>query len=91
MNKLAFLLAGAAALALSACDDAVDTDDTAVVETATTLPAPVVTETTVVGEGDLDGGDSVTIDEDGVEVDVDDGDTEVEADIDEDPGVTVRD
>ena len=83
MNKLAFLLAGAAALALSACDDADDTDDTAVVETETTLPAPVVTETTVVGEGDLDGGDSVTI--------VDDGDTEVEADIDEDPGVTVRD
>ena len=51
MNKLAFLLAGAAALALSACDDADDTDDTAVVETETALPAPVVTESTVVGEG----------------------------------------
>jgi hypothetical protein len=37
------------------------------------------------------GNDSVTVGEDGVDVDVNDGDTQVEADLDEDPGVTVRD
>ena len=88
MKKLAFLFAGAAALALTACGDAADDEaDTAVVETETTVPAPVVTETTVVeGAGDtVDGDDSVTVDEEGVEVDIDENGAEVEADIDTNP------
>ena len=83
MKKIAFLFAGATAFALSACGDAADDEaDTAVVETETTVPAPAVTETTVVGEADVDGDDSVTVDEDGVEVDVDEDGADVEADID---------
>lgn len=76
MKTLAFLFAGAAALALTACGDTADDEaDTAVVETETTVPAPAVTETTTVVE-DVDGDDSVTVDEDG---------TDVEADIDTNP------
>ena len=83
------LLTGAAALALAACGDADDAaDDTTIVENE--APAPAVTETAVVGVP-TEGDDSVTVGEDGVEVDVDDGDTRIKADIDEDPGVTVRD
>jgi hypothetical protein len=92
MKIFTALLTGAAALALAACGDADDAaDDTTIVENE--APAPAVTETAVVGvpTEDTDGDDSVTVNEDGVEVDVDDGDTRIEADIDEDPGVTVRD
>ena len=91
MKRLAFLFAGAAALTLAAGGDADDdAADTAVVETETTVPAPAVTETTVVEDVDR-GGDSVTVDRDGVRANINDGDTSVEADIDEDPSVTVRD
>jgi hypothetical protein len=92
MKKFTILFAGAAALALSACGDSDEgADETAVVETN---PAPTVTETAVVETDATDqtaGDDSVSVGEDGVDVNVNDGDTEVKADIDDDPGVTVRD
>ena len=92
MKKFPILFAGAAALALSACGDSDEgADETTVVEAA---PAPAVTETAVVetdATDDTAGDDSVTVNKDGVDVDVNDGDTQVKADLDEDPGVTVRD
>ena len=92
MTRVALLFAGSAALALAACGDTDDAaDETTIIETETTEPAPVVTETTTVIEDRTDGDDSVTISEDGVQADVDDGDTEVTVDVDEDPSVRVRD
>lgn len=92
MKTLPALLAGAALLALAACGGSADDPaETTVVETTETVPAPTVTETTIVEDGPDSGDDSVTISEDGVTADVDDGDTSVTADIDEDPSVTVRD
>ena len=93
MKKIAFVFAGVAAMALSACGDADDAaDEAAVVETETTVPPPVVTETTtVVEDTEPTADDTVSVSEEGLEVDVDDGDTSVEADVDEDPSMTVRD
>ena len=94
MKTIAFLFAGVAALALSACGDADDAaDDTTVVETETVAPAPAVTETVVVETDgtDASGDDSVSVSADGLEVNVRDGDTSIRADIDEDPSVTIRD
>ena len=83
MKKIAFIFAGVAAMALSACSDADDAaDDAAIVETETT---------TVVDDTEPAADDTVSVSEDGVEVDINDGDTSVEADVDEDPSMTVRD
>lgn len=88
MKKLAPLFVGSIAMALAACGEA---DDTMIVETETTEPAPAVTatETTFI-ERDADR-DSVTVDRDGVQVDVDSDGTSIRADIGEDPSVTIRD
>ena len=84
MKKLAFLFTGAAALALSACDNtdaddpAEDAADTTIIESEVPAPAATVTESsTTVVEDDADDAD---VD---VEADVDnDGDTDVSAEID---------
>lgn len=99
---LTVALAGAASLALVACGDSADETTTVTEETMVTEPAPMPTETVTTapmgqatedtdGDGDIDGDDRVTINEDGMQADINDGDTSVTADIDEDPGVTVRD
>ncbi|WP_144096725.1 hypothetical protein [Croceicoccus sediminis] len=81
-------LVAVSALGLAACDSTAD--------------APAATETEVVTEEvgtdpamtepvmEADGGDSVTISEDGVNADINDGDTSVTADIDGNPSMTVE-
>ena len=80
-----------AALALAACSETntYDAEEGETAETAT--EAPVVSETTVVTEGDpAEPGDSITVSEDGVTADIGDGDTRVQADVDGDPSLTVE-
>jgi ABC-type Fe3+-hydroxamate transport system substrate-binding protein len=100
---LTVALAGAASLALVACGDSGEETTTTTEETTVTEAAPMPTETVTTqgpatqatvdtdGDGDIDGDDSVTISEDGVQANINDGGTSVTADIDETPGVTVRD
>jgi hypothetical protein len=103
MRKILFAALGAAAsLGLAACGDNADETTTMTEETTMTEPAPMPTETVTQstgaqattdtdGDGDVDGDDRVTITEGGMQADINDGDTSVTADIDENPGVTVRD
>lgn len=95
--------AGAASLGLAACEDTADenamTDDTAVTDTADTMPPPppAVTDDPLAeptedidGDGDIDADDRVTVDESGIQADINNGDTSVTADVDEDPSLTVE-
>lgn len=93
--------AGAASLGLVACEDTADetamTDDAMVTETAP-METEAMTQDPVGeptadldGDGDIDADDRVTITEDGMQAEINDGNTSVTADVDENPGVTVRD
>lgn len=81
----------AAALALGACSEAnaPEPTETETVVEETVMPVPQ--ETTVVVEDDRPAdGDSVTVNESGLEADVGEGDTRVRADVDGDPSLTVE-
>lgn len=93
--KIVALPALVAALALGACSEAnaPEPTETETVVEETVVPMPAPETTTVVTEGDAtpaDDGDSVTINEDGVDANVGDQDTRVRADIDRDPSLTVE-
>lgn len=93
MKTLALPALAATALSLGACSEAnaptpTDAETETVVEETV---VPVTEETTIVTERQArEGGDAVTVDENGVEADIGDGDTRVRADVDGDPSLTVE-